>query len=311
MTLSMTDSTLDIDRWPSLPLDRWRDTYATLHMWTQIVGKIRLSQTHLINHYWNATLYVTARGLTTSPIPHGRRVFQIDFDFIDHKLVVDTSDGARSIVNLEPRSVADFYQDLMATLKSMEIEVSIHAKPDEVADPIPFAEDTVHASYDKSYAQRFWQILVQVDRVFKEFRARFIGKCSPVHFFWGSFDLAVTRFSGRRAPERPGVDAITREAYSHEVISHGFWPGSGTMTGPAFYSYTAPAPARLADQPIRPPAAFFSQELSEFIMSYDDVRKGESPDQSILDFCQSTYEAGATLAEWDREDLERGQTSGA
>ncbi|HEY6330688.1 MAG TPA: DUF5996 family protein [Blastocatellia bacterium] len=306
MTLSTTDPNPDVDGWPSLPLDRWRDTYATLHMWTQIVGKIRLSQTPLVNHYWSSVLYVTARGLTTSPIPHGRRVFQIDFDFIDHKLVIDTSDGARSIVNLEPRSVASFYEDLMAALQDMEIEVSIHAKPDEVPNPIPFAEDTVHASYDKTYAHRFWQILVQVDRVFKEFRARFIGKCSPVHFFWGSFDLAVTRFSGRRAPERPGADAITREAYSHEVISHGFWPGSGTMTGPAFYSYTAPVPGGLGEQSIRPSAAYYSQDLSEFIMSYDDVRTAQSPEQMILDFCQSTYEAGARLANWDRAELERG-----
>ncbi|HUK89088.1 MAG TPA: DUF5996 family protein, partial [Blastocatellia bacterium] len=291
--------------WPSLPLEQWRDTYATLHMLTQIVGKIRLSQTPLVNHYWNSVLYVTARGLTTSPIPHGSRIFQIDFDFIDHNLLLDVSDGTRKAMALQSRPVADFYKELMTTLQSLGLEVSIHAKPDEVPDPIPFAEDTIHSSYDPTYAERFWRILFQVDRVFKEFRSHFIGKCSPVHFFWGSFDLAVTRFSGRRAPERPGADPITREAYSHEVISHGFWPGSGTMAGPVFYSYTAPGPAGLESASIRPPAAAYSKELSEFLMPYDDVRSTESPDRLILEFCQSTYEAGATLANWDRASLER------
>ena len=292
--------------WPSLPLEQWRDTYATLHMLTQIVGKIRLSQTPLVNHYWNSVLYVTARGLTTSPIPHGSRIFQIDFDFIDHNLLLDVSDGTRKAMALQSRPVADFYKELMTTLQSLGLEVSIHAKPDEVPDPIPFAEDTIHSSYDPTYAERFWRILFQVDRVFKEFRSHFIGKCSPVHFFWGSFDLAVTRFSGRRASERPGADPITREAYSHEVISHGFWPGSGTMAGPVFYSYTAPGPAGLESASIRPPAASYSKELSEFLMPYDDVRSTESPERLILAFCQSTYEAGATLANWDTASLERG-----
>jgi hypothetical protein len=305
MTQSLDSSVARQGVWPALPLDGWKDTYATLHMWTQIVGKIRLSQTPLVNHYWNTVLYVTARGLTTSPIPHGRKTFQIDFDFIDHKLLIDTSEGARSEMRLEPRTVADFYHELMGTLTELGLPVSIHAKPDEVPNPIPFAEDTVHSSYDREYAHRFWRILIQVDRVFKEFRARFIGKCSPVHFFWGSFDLAVTRFSGRRAPERPGADAVTREAYSQEVISHGFWPGTGTMTGPAFYSYTAPAPTGLGSEPIRPAAALYSNEMSEFLMPYDDIRTAERPEELILDFCQSTYEAGARLANWDRASLER------
>jgi len=289
--------------WPALPVREWQDTYATLHMWTQIVGKIRLTQTPLENHWWNSVLYVTSRGLTTSPIPYGIRTFQIDFDFIDHRLLVYTSDGAIKSLALEPRSVADFYRELMDTLKTLAIEVSIHAKPDEVAEPIPFAEDHNHASYDADYANRFWRILVQADRVFKLFRSRFIGKCSPVHFFWGSFDLAVTRFSGRRAPERPEADAITREAYSHEVISHGFWPGGGAVESPLFYSYTAPAPAGLDKEPIHPGS--YSAEMSEFILPYDYIRQAESPDESLLEFMRSTYEAGARLANWDRAALER------
>jgi hypothetical protein len=274
-------------------------------MWTQIVGKIRLTLSPLENHWWNSVLYVTSRGLATSPIPYGTRTFEIDFDFIDHRLLIQTSDGIVRSLALEPRSVADFYRELMDTLHSLAIEVQIHAKPDEVADPIPFAEDNKHASYDGEYANRFWRILVQTDRVFKQFRSRFIGKCSPVHFFWGSFDLAVTRFSGRRAPERPGADAITREAYSHEVISHGFWPGGGAVDSPLFYSYTAPAPAGLENAPIRP--GVYSTEMSEFIFPYDELRQSKSPDESLLEFMQSTYEAGARLANWDRASLERAE----
>lgn len=289
--------------WPALPAKEWQDTYATLHMWTQIVGKIRLTQTPLENHWWNSVLYVTSRGLTTSPIPDGTRTFEIDFDFIDHRLVIQTSDGGVKSLALKARSVADFYRELMDTLKSMTIEVQIRAKPDEVAEPIPFAEDHKHASYDPEHANRFWRILIQADRVFKQFRSRFIGKCSPVHFFWGSFDLAVTRFSGRPAPERPGADAITREAYSHEVISHGFWPGGGAVESPIFYSYTAPAPAGLDKTSIHP--GFYSTEMSEFILPYDDVRQSGSPDAALLGFMQSTYEAGARLANWDRVALER------
>ena len=270
----------DSNEWPSLPLKEWQDTYATLHMWTQIVGKIRLTQTPLVNHWWNSTLYVTPRGLTTSAIPYGNRILSIDFDFIDHTLPIRASDGVTKSIALAPRSVADFYSELTDTLRSVGLEVHLHAKPDEVADPIPFAEDHKHASYDPEYTTRFWRILVQVDRVFKQFRSRFIGKCSPVHFFWGSFDLAVTRFSGRRAPQRPGADAITREAYSHEVISHGFWPGGGAVEAPIFYSYTAPAPEGLSGQAIHPGS--YSTDLSEFVLAYDEVRGAPSPHQALL-----------------------------
>jgi Family of unknown function (DUF5996) len=301
----MSDSKNEI--WPSLPLKEWQDTYATLHMWSQIVGKIRLAQTPLLNHWWNTTLYLTSRGLTTSPVPNNTGTFQMDFDFIDHRLLINTSDGLTKSLALAPRSVADFYGDVMDTLGSLGIVVDIHARPDEVAEPIPFAEDQKHASYDAEYANRFWRTLVQADRVFKQFRSRFIGKCSPVHFFWGSFDLAVTRFSGRPAPERPGADAITREAYSHEVISHGLWPGGGAVESPMFYSYTAPAPPELGKASIEPGAAFYSTEMSEFFLPYDEVRKSDSPDQTLLEFMQSTYEAGASLANWDRAALERSE----
>lgn len=293
------------DVWPSLPLEEWRETYATLHMWTQIVGKVRLVLSARINHWWQVPLYVTSRGLTTSPIPHGAGAFEIDFDFIDHRLLINTSDGAEKVLELRPRSVADFYGELMATLGALGIEARITARPDEVPDPVPFAQDHAHAAYDPEYANRFWRILVQSDRVFREFRARFIGKCSPVHFFWGSFDLAVTRFSGRRAPEREGADSITREAYSHEVISHGFWPGSGNIQYPAFYSYTAPEPQGLPQAKVRPAAAFYNPETAGFILPYDEVRLADKPDNVLLEFLQSTYEAGADLAGWDRASLER------
>ena len=291
--------------WQPLPLADWQDTYATLHMWTQIVGKIRLTLTPLINHYWNVPLYVTPRGLTTSAIPYQNRIFEIRFDFIEHHLLIQTSDGATRAIALMPRSVADFYEELMTVLRSLDIEVNINSTPDEVSEPIPFAEDHEHSSYDAEAVNRFWQILVQINTVFEEFRAQFIGKCSPVHFFWGSFDLAVTRFSGRRAPERQDADPITREAYSHEVISHGFWPGGGDVSGPAFYSYTAPEPPGLNKASIRPEAAFYSQEISEFLLMYDDVRTADSPRQVLLDFLQITYEAGANLANWERDALER------
>lgn len=293
------------ETWPSLPLAAWQDTYATLHMWTQIVGKVRLELTPLVNHWWNVPLYLTARGLTTSPIPYGRRSFAVDFDFLDHRLIVNTSEGLTKTLALAPRSVADFYREFMALLRSLDIAVEIYATPVEIPDPIPFAEDHEHASYDPQYVQRFWLILRQSERVMQEFRGRFIGKCSPVHFFWGSFDLAVTRFSGRRAPEREGADAITREAYSHEVISHGFWPGAGPLAAPAFYSYTAPEPAGLKQAAIRPDQASYSNELSIFILLYDDVRQAAAPDEALLDFLQSTYEAGAHLAGWKRAELER------
>ena len=291
------------DPWPALPLDAWQDTYATLHMWTQIVGKVRKTLTPYINHWWNVTLYVSARGLTTSPIPYGQKVFEIEFDFLDHQLLVDTSDGARRRIPLAPRSVADFYQEVMASLHSLGIDVQIHASPDEVPHPIPFAEDRVHASYDPEYANRFWRILVSTSRVLQQFRSGFVGKCSPVHFFWGSFDYCVTRFSGRRAPERPGADAITREAYSHEVSSAGFWPGAG-FDGPAFYAYSAPAPPGLDKAPVRPEAARYHPKLSEFILMYDDMRKAASPEAALMEFLQSN-EAGANLGKWDRAALER------
>ncbi len=291
--------------WPELPLEEWKDTYATLHMWTQIVGKVRLAQSPMENHWWQVPLYVTARGLTTSAIPYRHKTFEIDFDFITHNLLINVSDGTTKSIPLAPRSVADFYREVMDALRSLGIEVKIYTTPVEIPDPIPFTEDHAHASYDPEYANRFWRILVQADRVFKEFRGRFIGKSSPVHFFWGSFDLAVTRFSGRPAPEREGADAITREAYSHEAISHGFWPGSGAMKEAAFYSYTAPEPKGLSEETIRPSGAIYSREMSEFILPYDVIRQADSSDEALTEFLQSTYEAGAWLANWDRNALER------
>jgi hypothetical protein len=291
--------------WPTLPLQEWKSTCDTLHMWTQIVGKVRMALSPRVNHWWEVPLYVSSRGLTTSPIPYNAGVFEIGFDFIDHSLVIQTSGGTVKVLRLAPRTVADFYQELMAMLRSLGIRVKIWTTPVEIPDPIPFDQDQVHASYDPKYANRFWQILVLSDTVFKEFRARFIGKCSPVHFFWGSFDLAATRFSGRRAPERKGADPITREAYSHEVVSAGFWPGSGEITAPAFYSYTAPEPPGLSRQPIRPDTAFYSSKLSEFLLMYDHVRQAPSPGATLLEFLQTTYEAGANLAGWDRKELER------
>ena len=307
----MTDSVLKSEEdarseiWPSLPLEEWKETYATLHMWTQVVGKIRLAQSAHINHWWQVPLYVTARGLTTSIMPHGSRSFEVDFDFIEHQLVIKCDDGAARTVALAPRSVADFYQEVMRTLKELGLEVKIWTTPVEVENPIPFEKDTQHASYDAESANRFWRVLLQSDKVLKEFRSRFTGKVSPVHFFWGSFDLAVTRFSGRRAPERDGADAVTREAYSHEVISHGFWPGGGAIQSAAFYSYTAPEPPGLKEQPVRPQQAFYSREMSEFLLLYDDVRQAEAPEQALTAFLESTYEAGARLGNWDRAALER------
>lgn len=300
----------NIDPWPSLSLGEWQDTAATLHMWTQIVGKIRLSQTPWVNHSWHVTLYVTSRGLTTSPIPCGLKTFQIDFDFVDHKLVIETSDGNVRLLDLRPRTVADFYGQVMSSLKSVGIDVAIHTTPNEVPDPIPFEEDHQHASYDADYANRFWRVLVQSDRIFKEFRARFIGKCSPVHFFWGSFDLAVTRFSGRTAPPHPGgvphmPDVVAREAYSHEVSSCGFWPGGGAIDYPVYYAYAYPTPEGFKDYKIKPKGAFYSNDLGEFLLPYDDVRTADDPDAALLDFLQSTYEAAAALAKWDRPALER------
>ena len=310
MTSGSTPSPDVSDGWPSLPLASWQDTYATLHMWTQIVGKVRMALTPKQNHWWHVTLYVTARGLTTSPIPYEGRAFEIVFDFIDHVLVVSCSDGTARRLPLVPRTVADFYRGLMAALEWLGIAVKIWPVPVEVPNPIRFTEDRVHASYDPASAGRLFQILVQTNAVFQEFRGRFAGKYSPVHFFWGAFDLAVTRFSGRPAPPRPDADPVTREAYSHEVISHGFWPGgvwpgAGTIEAPVYYSYTVPEPPGLRQAPIRPPAASYSAQLSEFLLPYDDVRCAPSPRQALLDFLQSTYEAGAELAGWDRRALDR------
>lgn len=274
-------------------------------MWTQIVGKVRLEQTPLVNHWWNVPLYVSARGLTTTAMPHGERFFEMEFDFIDHDLKIKCSDGTTATVLLEPKSVATFYQETMDALRGLDLEVHIWKMPVEIPDPIPFDEDQQHASYDPEYAHRFWEVLRASEKVMQEFRSRFIGKCSPVHFFWGSFDLAVTRFSGRPAPPRPDADPITREAYSHEVISHGWWPGQGPLGKAAYYSYTAPAPEGLSTAPLRPEKAFWSNELSEYLMYYDDVRTAANPDEALMDFLQSTYEAGANLAKWDRASLER------
>jgi uncharacterized protein DUF5996 len=295
--------------WPSLLLEEWKDTYATLHMWTQVVGKIRLAQTPWVNHSWHVTLYVTSRGMTTSPIPYGTRTFQIDFDFIDHLLVITTNDGAVRTIMLRPISVADFYSEVMTTLWELDLKVSISTKPNEVSEPIHFERDRSHASYDANYTTRFWRVLVQSDRVLKEFRSRFIGKCSPAHFFWGSFDLAVTRFSGRPAPEHPGgvpnlPDSVTREAYSHEVSSCGFWPGGGNMEA-AFYAYAYPEPRGFKDYPIGPNGAFYNPDMREFFLPYDAVRQAGNPDRVLLEFLQSTYEAAANLGNWNRSELER------
>ena len=291
--------------WPRLSLDSWKDTYATVHMWTQMVGKVRLRLTPLVNHWWNVPLYVTARGLTTSRIPYGRRAFELQFDFIRHQLVIETTDGILKTVPLVPRSVAEFYREFMGMLGSAGIEVKIWRMPVEIPNPIPFDQDHMHRSYDPAAVERFWRILLSVDAVFSQFRSGFIGKCSPVHFFWGSFDLAVTRFSGRRAPERPGADAMTREAYSHEVSSVGFWPGGGDVKDAAFYSYTVPEPQGFKEAPVRPNASYYEKQLGEFLLMYEDVRNAGSPTASLLEFCQSTYEAGASLGNWDRHVLER------
>jgi len=291
--------------WPALPLDSWKDTCATLHMWTQIVGKVRLGLTPLLNHWWNVPLYVTTRGLTTSRIPYRERAFELWFDFIRHQLVLETTDGIRKSIPLAPCSVAEFYGEVMQMLRSAGIEVKIWRMPVEIPNPIAFDQDRLHRSYDAAAVERFWRILLSVDTVFSQFRSEFIGKSSPVHFFWGSFDLAVSRFSGRRAPERPGADAMTREAYSHEVSSVGFWPGSGDVKDAAFYSYVVPEPQGFKDATIHPDAAYYESRLGEFLLMYEDVRKGKSPTSSILDFCRSTYEAGANLGHWDRAALER------
>jgi hypothetical protein len=291
--------------WPALPVAEWDDTRATLHMWLQIVGKVPLALSPPLNHWWQVPFYVSARGLTTSAIPYSHGIFEAEFDFIDHKLKIVTSRGETKTMRLAPRSVADFYHEFMATLAALGIAAKIWPMPVEIPNPIRFSEDTQHASYDPEYAHRAWRILATVKPIFEEFRARFIGKCSPVHFFWGSFDLAVTRFSGRRAPERPGADRVTREAYSHEVLSAGWWPGGGEIKSPMFYAYGAPEPPGFRESRVRPAQASYDARLGEFLLPYDDVRNSPNPKAALMSFLESTYEAGANLGKWDRADLER------
>src|SRR2546422_5958364 len=304
--ISLPDFTANAEFWPVLPaFEAWQDTRDTVHMWTQIVGKVRLALSPLINHWWEVPLYVSSRGLTTSSIPYERGIFEAEFDFLHHNLVIQTSEGPSKTIPLAPRPVADFYKEFMAALRSLGIEAKIWPMPVEVPNPIAFDRDVQHASYDHEYVTSFWRILALLDTIFTEFRSHFIGKNSPVHFFWGSFDLAVTRFSGRRAPERQGSDLITREAYSHEVISAGFWPGGGDIKDAAFYAYASPEPPGFAESPVRPASAFYHPQMHEFLLMYDDVRRTPSPRATLLEFLQSTYEAGANSAKWNRAELER------
>ena len=294
--------------WPALPYSDWKETCKTLHMWTQVVGKIRLALSPWTNHSWHVTLYLTARGLTTSPIFFGTRVLQIDFDFVDHVLRLRTGEGIKKNIKLAPKSVAAFYREVMDALGELEIALEINTTPNEVDPAIPFEENEKDSAYDSQYANRFWRVLLQSDRVFKEFRSEFCGKCSPVHFFWGSFDLAVTRFSGRRAPQHPGgvphlPDAVTREAYSHEVSSLGFWPGNEMMPEPIFYSYAYPEPRGFSEAKAQPTGASYNPQLKEFVLPYEEVRKAESPDALLLEFARSTYDAASTLGNWDRAGL--------
>ncbi len=291
--------------WPELRWEDWSATAETLHMWTQIVGKVRLALSPLQAHWWNVPLYVSARGLSTSAMPYGADFLEIEFDFVNHQLLFRTSTGLSAYQPLRAQSVADFYTEFQKTLSDLGVHVEIYGMPVELAHPIPFAEDTEHASYDPDAAHRFWRILIRTDQVFQKFSSRFIGKISPVHFFWGSFDLAVTRFSGRPAPPREGADPITREAYSHEVISAGFWPGNGGYGKAAFYCYAAPSPTNLDAATIQPAQGFWDRGLGEFILPYEDLRTSASPDETLLTFLQSTYDAAADLAHWDRKALER------
>ena len=293
------------DMLPALPFDSWKDTLATLHMWAQIVGKVRLKLSPIVNHWWNVPFYISARGMTTSAMPYQQRDIEVEFDFIEHKLHIDTSDGRVVKLALKPQSVAEFYDQFMAALRELGVGVHIWTVPCEIPDPIPFENDSTHAAYDAEAAHKFWRMLVWVNQIFNEFRGGFQGKASPVHFFWGSFDLAVTRFSGRVAPPRPGADSITREAYSHEVSSAGFWPGGGEIKGPAFYSYAAPEPSGFAERRVGPQAAFYHSQMKEFLLMYDDVRAAASPKAALMEFLQSTYDAAADLGKWDRKALER------
>jgi len=306
MIAAMSNSRSDHD-WPALPLDAWKDTYATLHMWSQVAGKIALAQAPPMNHSWGVSLRVTPRGLTTQTLPHGTRAFTIEFDFIDHDVIIRTTDGDVRRRPLEPETVADFYRELLSMLEALALPVKIWPVPVEIQDPIPFAKDVVHHSYDPEYANRFWRILIQAERVFTAARCSFVGKCSPVQFFWGSFDLAVTRFSGRLAPPREGP-AFMRDAYSHEVISHGFWPGGGPIPEAVFYAYAVPEPDGLKTAAIRPEGAYYHRELGEFVLPYEAVRTAAVPDEALMAFIESTYEQAARLAKWDRVALERGAT---
>ncbi len=305
----MLNSVTTPDPWPPLPLAEWSDTYATLHMMSQIVGKIRLARAPMVNHWWQVPLYISARGLTTSAMPHGARTFQIDLDFIDHDLRIGVSDGQERSIALRTRPIAEFYAEVMETLRALGVPTKIWPHPVEIEDPIPFDEDYQHTTYEPEHAHRCWQVLRQADRVMAAFRSGFVGKCSPVHFFWGSFDSAVTRFSGRRAPEHPGGipnlgDWVTREAYSRECSSCGFWPGSGPELEPAFYAYAYPEPAGFSEHPVRPEEAYYHEEMREFVLLYEAVRRAHDPDGMLLDFFQSTYEAAAELGGWDRAELE-------
>jgi hypothetical protein len=307
--MSTAESDNPSDFWPSLPYGEWRETYELLHMWTQVVGKVKLSVNPHVNHWWHVPLYVSARGMTTSAMHYGDRVFQMDFDFIEHKLFIQESNSRTLSVELETRTVADFYEEVKSRLDSLRIWTNIWTTPVEVENPVPFERDDKYRRYDREHANRFWRTLAQADRVFQQFRSGFTGKCSPVHFFWGSFDLAVTRFSGRRAPEHPGApgvaDSVTREAYSHEVSSAGFWPGGAAMPEPIFYSYAYPEPGGFKDSPVRPTAARYDGSFKEFVLPYEAVRTSENPDADIIFFLQDTYEAAADNGGWDRAALER------
>ena len=306
----MNNDSTTAESWPALPFADWRDTAATLHMWTQIVGKIRMTQSPWLNHSWHVTLYVTPRGMTTGTIPHGDRTFSIAFDFIDHQLRIHTCDGGDESIPLVPQDTADFYRAVMSTLEGLGYPVAINATPNEVEDAIPFPDDRVHNCYDADAANRFWRVLFQADRVFKQFRADFSGKASPVHFFWGSFDLAVTRFSGREAPDHPGGLPnmplwVAQEAYSHEVSSAGFWPGSDAFPEPIFYSYAYPTPPGFSDASVAPDGAYWLDAMGEFVLPLDVVRRSDTPDETLLEFLRSTFDAAATLGDWDLSEYRR------
>jgi hypothetical protein len=301
----MSSMPITREQWPALPLERWKDTRATLHMWSQVVGKICLALTPRSNHFWNIAFQITPRGLVTPTMHTGDRTFTIAFDFVAHQLVFQISDGTVKTMALQPETVADFYRRTMAALRELEIDVHIWPMPVEIPDPIRFDQDVIHHSYDRDWANAFLRTLLAIKPVFEDFRCDFVGKCSPLHFFWGSFDLAVSRFSGRRAPERPDADPVTQESYSHEVISHGFWPGSAVGEDAAFYAYAAPEPPGFKTAPILPAAAVYNTKFSIFVLPYETVRESDNPADTLKTFLNSTYDAAAALAHWDRVELER------